>query len=58
MREYHLTSESFICAESNKGLYDFGASIALSVKIVLIYNGKTKVWIDNKTQSLQARVMR
>ena len=55
MREYHLTSESFICAKTNKGLYDFGASIALSVKIVLIYNGKTKVWIDNKNAELASK---
>ena len=52
LSSYRETAEGFFCTEKTNGLYDFGAALPLSLKIVLLYEGKTKVWIENKSAEI------
>ena len=47
-------NDGFICIESKNGLFDFGSNLNLCVKIVLMLNGKTKVWVENKNSETAA----
>ena len=53
MQESHREkTNDFFCVEKKNGLYDFGANLPLSVKVVLLCSGKTKVWIENKSAQI------
>jgi AraC-like DNA-binding protein len=45
-------SNAFICIEGKNGFNDFAANLALSVKVVLIFGGETRVWIENRGAEL------
>lgn len=45
-------NNAFLCIESKNGLDDFCASLTLSVKIVFLFDGETKVWIENKNAEI------
>ena len=45
-------TEGFFCTEKANGLYDFGANLPISIKIVLLYEGKAKVWIESKSAEI------
>ena len=45
-------NESFICIESKDGLCDFGSNLHSNIEVILLYSGKTKVWVENKGAEL------
>lgn len=45
---YSNKTDAFLCIESRDGLADFGANLHSSVEVVLLFEGETKVWIENK----------
>ena len=45
---YSKKTNAFLCIESRDGLADFGANLHSSVEVVLLFEGETKVWIENK----------
>lgn len=45
-------SNAFICIEEKNGFNDFAANLALSVKVVLLFGGETRVWIENRGAEL------
>lgn len=47
-RTYNNKTEAFLCIQGKDGLNDFGANLHSSIEIVLLYDGETKVWIENK----------
>ena len=49
---YREKADGFFCIEKSNGIYDFGANLPMSVKIVLLYEGKTKVWVDSKSAEI------
>ena len=50
--QYRERADAFLCVEGKNGLCDFGANLHLSVKLVLLKSGETKVWIDNKSAEI------
>lgn len=45
-------AEAFYCAEEKDGLKCFGADLHFSVKVILLYGGETKVWVENKSAQI------
>ena len=52
MQEHYNKTEAFICTDGNK-LCNFEADIPLRVKIVLLFGGEIKVWVENKNAEPQ-----
>lgn len=51
MQEHYNKTEAFICTDGNK-LCNFEADIPLSVKIILLFGGEIKVWVENKNAEI------
>lgn len=49
---YRNKIDGFFCAEGKEGLFEFGANLHSNIEIVLLFEGETKVWIDNKNASI------
>ena len=51
---YTNKTDTFLCVKGSDGLTDFGANLHSSVEVVLLLEGETKVWIENK-EAITAR---
>ncbi len=51
---YTNKTDTFLCVKGSDGLTDFGANLHSSIEVVLLLEGETKVWIENK-EAITAR---
>ena len=45
---YKNKIDGFLCVEGYDGIRDFGANLHSNIEILLIFEGETRVWIENK----------
>lgn len=45
-------NNAFSCIKGKDGLNDFGGKLPTCVKAILLFDGKVKVWVDNRTAEL------
>ena len=49
---YKNKVDGFLCIEGNDGIRDFGSNLHSNIEILLIFEGETRVWIENKGASV------
>ena len=48
----YCKNDAFICTKGKDGICDFGANLHSNIEVILLYSGKTKVWVENKSAEL------